>query len=92
VGKGVSGDGKWGKEGNMESSFSLSSLCSPCLCGEIFWEKGICGLGRVIGLESHIWMTVVCNLPVSLIKERDPTYCASIFLFTKWSKRGILLW
>ena len=26
------------REGNIESSFSLSSLCSPCLCGEIFYS------------------------------------------------------
>ena len=26
------------REGNIKSSFSLSSLCSPCLCGEIFYS------------------------------------------------------
>ena len=25
-----------GSEGDIKSSFSLPSLCSPCLCGEIF--------------------------------------------------------
>jgi len=37
--------GKGAGEGNIESSFSLSSLCSPCLCGEIFYSATIDGRG-----------------------------------------------
>jgi len=42
----VSGNGKKSREGKIESFFSLSSLCSPCLCGEISWEEGTRGRGE----------------------------------------------
>ncbi len=35
------GRGKESREGNMRSSFSLSSLRSPRLCGEIFCSAGV---------------------------------------------------
>jgi len=62
------------REGEIESSFSLSSLCSPCLCGEIFWEEGIVGSEMLMDTGRVDWLVLNLFRPDTQEKKAAISY------------------